>query len=538
VAALVSLLLAFGRHGPLYQLVYSLPYFSTIRNPVKFLYPLHVSLLVLFGYGMQCLWQKYVADPAIQVESTASRLKQWWREIRGFDRKWTVGSVLAVVAAAFGWLLYSAASAQVVQHLMIVGFPDPELANRMARHSVREVGWFVFYLALSVWLMTLALSRAFSGRRIKWAGISFCLLLTVDLIRADTPWIVFENYRERNASNPIIDRLKENAHEHRVTAELTPRSRSYFVNQDGGFFPQLYYDWLQNALPFHRVQSLDIIQMPRVPEFDEAFMSTFRPTTNDADLSACRRLWELTNTRYAIGMSGFLDSLNQQLDPDKQRLRIHTPFNIVIKPGATLPIRNEDVSITLDPNGQFALFEFTGALPRAKLFTQWQINTSDTETLQRLRDRAFDPARQVLVASEIPPHGETNAVAEISDGVEFSLYSPKHIRLTAHADAPSVLLLNDRYHRDWRVWVDGKPETLLRCNYIMRGVFVTPGKHEIEFRFQPSAIPLYVSLTCIAFGIGTCAFLMIGGRRGPEFETAPALERAARPTPSGNRQSQ
>ena len=34
----VSLLLAYGRFAPFYRLIYALPYFSTIRNPVKFLH--------------------------------------------------------------------------------------------------------------------------------------------------------------------------------------------------------------------------------------------------------------------------------------------------------------------------------------------------------------------------------------------------------------------------------------------------------------------------------------------------------------------
>ncbi len=36
--SLISLLLAYGRFAPFYRLIYALPYFSTIRNPVKFLH--------------------------------------------------------------------------------------------------------------------------------------------------------------------------------------------------------------------------------------------------------------------------------------------------------------------------------------------------------------------------------------------------------------------------------------------------------------------------------------------------------------------
>jgi hypothetical protein len=53
--------------------------------------------------------------------------------------------------------------------------------------------------------------------------------------------------------------------------------------------------------------------------------------------------------------------------------------------------------------------------------------------------------------------------------------------LQAKAGCPAVLLLNDRYDSDWKVWVDRKPETLLRCNYLTRGVYLQPGAHVVEF---------------------------------------------------------
>ena len=48
------------------------------------------------------------------------------------------------------------------------------------------------------------------------------------------------------------------------------------------------------------------------------------------------------------------------------------------------------------------LIEFTGALPRAKLFSNWQVSTNDTTTLQQLASTNFNPAQTMLVASEIP----------------------------------------------------------------------------------------------------------------------------------------
>jgi hypothetical protein len=52
VAMLVTLLLAFGKHFPLYQVFFALPVVDSIRNPNKFLQVFQLALAVLAGYGL------------------------------------------------------------------------------------------------------------------------------------------------------------------------------------------------------------------------------------------------------------------------------------------------------------------------------------------------------------------------------------------------------------------------------------------------------------------------------------------------------
>jgi hypothetical protein len=114
--------------------------------------------------------------------------------------------------------------------------------------------------------------------------------------------------------------------------------------------------------------------------------------------------------------------------------------------------------------------------------------------------------------------------------VEFSGYAPKHIVLKCDAPAPSVLMLNDRFDPNWHVKVDGKPEALLHCNYIMRGVYLAPGAHTVEFRFQPPVGPLYVTLAAIGVGLVALGFVIVTGRRSTS--PAPSVPSPALPQPS------
>src|SRR5207245_10489428 len=137
--------------------------------------------------------------------------------------------------------------------------------------------------------------------------------------------------------------------------------------------------------------------MSHMPEVDNAYLMAFR-SGDEAGWAWCGRLWQLTSTRYVIGMTGFLDLLNAKFDPAQKRFRIAKTFDIVPKPGLAEASSADQLTAVLSTNGQFALFEFAGALPRAQLFASWQLNTNDDATLEQRKYPAFDRAQTVLGA--------------------------------------------------------------------------------------------------------------------------------------------
>ena len=79
--------------------------------------------------------------------------------------------------------------------------------------------------------------------------------------------------------------------------------------------------------------------------------------------------------------------------------------------------------------------------------------------------------------------------------------------------AESVLLLNDHWSPHWHVTVDGQAAELLRCNFVMRGVRLSPGIHEVVFGFQPPLTWLYVSLASLLGGFGLLGFIIVDERK-------------------------
>jgi hypothetical protein len=171
------------------------------------------------------------------------------------------------------------------------------------------------------------------------------------------------------------------------------------------------------------------------------------------------------------------------------------------------------LNAVVSENGGCALFEFTGALPRAKLYSNWQVSTNDTVTLQTLTNANFDPQQTVLVSTPLPTAPAADATNQNVGSVEYKSYAPKSILFNAQAPGPAVLLLNDKFDPHWRVLVDGKPAELLRCNFLMRGVYLTPGQHTVEFDFNLPNKPLYITLAGIAVGLGLAGYLLISAKR-------------------------
>ena len=506
-----SLLLAWGRFAPMfYGLLYQLPYFSTIRNPDKFLFFFSWALVILFAYGIHALDRLYLNRTATKSPDLITHLTNWWAKAGAFDRRWVWTCLGLLGASALAWLIYSSQKPTLVQYLQKVGFGDEAMAREIATFSIAQVGWFVLLFATAILLVTLTIAGYFSGARAKTGAILLGAFLLFDLVRADLPYIIHWDYKlkyEVGTLNPIEDFLRNKPYEHRV-AGLPFRAPEGLELLD-----QLYrIEWTQHHFYYYNIQSLDIVQMSRMPEALKVYLEALSPRGTPESVPLIARHWELTNTRYVLGAAGFLDVLNQQLDPGKNRFRITQRFEVGPKPGFLQPQQLEELTAIPNQNGRYALFEFTGALPRAKLYSNWQVNTNGAAVLKTLADLNFDPAKTVLIdapAKNLP----LIATNENNGSVEFVSYAPKHIVFAATNSTLAVLLLNDQYDPNWSVTVDGKPAELMRCNFMMRGVYLPAGQHTVKFDFIMPHKLLYVTLGAMLLGILLGVYLLIAGRK-------------------------
>lgn len=95
--------------------------------------------------------------------------------------------------------------------------------------------------------------------------------------------------------------------------------------------------------------------------------------------------------------------------------------------------------------------------------------------------------------------------------IELASYDNDAIKYSTTSQTPQFAVLSEIYYpAGWNAYLDGKKTDYVNANYILRGIPVPSGKHDIEFKFEPtSAIQgqkiIYASNTlfwlCFAAGI-------------------------------------
>ena len=133
------------------------------------------------------------------------------------------------------------------------------------------------------------------------------------------------------------------------------------------------------------------------------------------------------------------------------------------------------------------LYENTGALPRAMFVPGWR--TADFSRIVKNGTWPdFQPTSTVLL--ETPP---ADLQAPFDPGnaglasIRMTSYRNTEVFLEIDTPRSGIVVLNDLWHRWWRVDVDGQPRPMLKANVMFRAVQVAAGRHRIHFEFAPVA---------------------------------------------------
>ena len=474
VTSVVVLLLAFGKYFLFYYFFYSLPKMNIIRNPAKFMHVFMVGASVLSAYGFHHL---------VERKTEALNVRSFWKIL----------AALGAAALLIALYIYASNEAIAARFTEEFGKASAGIVAQMSQATLRLAFSCGILAVVCFWLNR---SGRASQRHIVLTYMVL-LLAIADLYLTNRHFLEYSEYKPQYAENDLVHFLQQDPDPQRVKI-LSRDPREHWF----GF----YNNWLTIYFPYHHIECFDIPQIPRMP-FD--YEQYFAALQNNV-----RRLWELTNCKYLLGPIDYWPQF--QNDPFfKPWVTLAYAYNLALSNNVvvTTPATNN----TLSRNTQIVI-QNSQVLPRVKLFDRWQTIPDDRRCLSILASREFNPAEQVIVSDSILPQTNT-VVHSVPPTVEWVENTDNLDRMRVTADQEVVLLFNEKYDPAFVVRVDGKPAQLLRCNYIMKGVRVEPGKHEVAFEYRPPRVGFYLSIAgwmgCL-FGVPALGLWERGREKGAE----------------------
>ena len=156
------------------------------------------------------------------------------------------------------------------------------------------------------------------------------------------------------------------------------------------------------------------------------------------------------------------------------------------------------------------LFESSDALPRAffvqrdTVFLAQKGLNKDKERYSRHRDNILNfmhsdkfAPKDIAILEEAPPFAIEPSE---KNKVEITAYDIHEIELKADVDAAAHLVLSEIYYpAGWKAYVDGEETKIYKTNYVLRSIFLKPGKHTIKFIFDPASFTIGLWISLITF---------------------------------------
>jgi hypothetical protein len=457
-----ALLLSFGKYFPLYRLFYLLPGVSSIRNPNKFLQVFQLGLAVLAAYGMDSAIRAAAmpADPA-----DAKRRRVFW----------IAATVAAAVFLVWGLGSYSALDS-LGQRFSSQGWGN--LAFVMAQNVARSLvhaGVFAAVFAAFLWMVLRGGRNPGAPGWMLRAAWGLVAAVAVDAVALAGHYVktVSEDFVKENE---VVQLLKSSL----------SGQRAAFVSQDS-----FYNLWLTFLLPYHDVRTLNITQMPRMPEDYKAFLGALGP-----DMI---RLWQLAAVEYIVGPAGIWNQIQASEDL-KKMFSIAYAFNVTpIEDGAV-----EVVAGKKDRPGEHCVLRVEADSAWAALVRGWEV-AEGAKALERLKAADFPILSRVVVG----PEDAAGLPAGTKDGsggtVALKSYRAGKVVFSVSASEPCILRIAEKYDPDWKAAVDGNPVPVFRCDYLFQGIRIGAGLQEVALTYAPSRALLWPVFggygACLAAGV-------------------------------------
>ena len=445
----LGLVLSFGRYTPVYYFLYRiLPGFSLSRYPIKFFFMVTFSLAVLGGMGLDYYRKHY-------------------RELKAFLR----GLLIVACAGSFLYLLLNLNFGEVFNLLynkMLASFPafvdkKSELAQLVfvGMHNLqRSISYF----------MLLALFMFIPLRVKVKLNLIIPILLCVSFLDVfTTNKILYLNMDIDKFLKPgkTIEFLKKDKDLFRIFDSPTTLSRNMYVPEKD-YFEGVHS--LKERMVSNRGVSFGIHDAYGYGSIYNKRHEEIVIAITKQDLPSDSNLLDLLNVKYVISPKDFKTK------------------------GYKSVSRAEKANI----------YENKNVLPRAFLVDKAIVIKDEEEILARMKTKDFDPAKEVILEEVLDSLRSLEQYSSSDSREEYSeivKYSPGKVVIEANVGSPQFLVLSDSYYPGWKAYIDGEQAKIYRADYILRAVHIDPGRHTIEFIYDPFSFKIGAIMTLAALAL-------------------------------------
>ncbi|MGA1823779.1 MAG: YfhO family protein [bacterium] len=461
----ISLILALGGYTFFYPVLFRyIPFFNTIRYPVKFLFIFifFLSLMAGMGYNSFC-----------RLSDNKNR--------GGRLIVYTI-TILSIIGASL-WGLMNVYHHSIKAFLELKGFIPPYY-NYVAinMHNIKRS---LLFCSLLGPILTFAWGHP------KKRTLSFAILiafLTMDLFFANKNF--YKKYEAKKYHQPAesMSFLKKDPGLFRI---VTPASTVNATLMPEKIFSDRIKSFKEKIVPGFNVgsclYSIEGSEVIRLKYYDSVLgLIMTAPRTDSTNLLS------MLNVKYILS--------KDELESNELECA-------------------EVIGDKDDSEESLKIYKNLNCCQRAFLVKNYRVITEDEEYKKILERKSFNPRELILLDQDPWPEKAIMSKGIIvgpdeEESVIITEYQPNNVTVNALVHEPKLLFLSDSYYPGWKVYVNGVKETIYRANYAFRAVALTPGRHTIEFQYRPKSLIIGALISFIALLAATAVIV--------QYKKAPA----------------
>ncbi|MEG1289928.1 MAG: YfhO family protein [Bacteroidales bacterium] len=228
---------------------------------------------------------------------------------------------------------------------------------------------------------------------------------------------------------------------------------------------------LEDKDPNYRV--LDI----SVNTFNDAYVSYHHKTIGGYSPAKLQRYQDLIDYNISVEMGAISQELSgaQTLEDAQTALTYHPVLSML---NTKYIVINENVPPLVN---------------KYALGNAWFINeiiTVNNANEEITKLKTIDPAHQAVVSKEfsniITLAKPSTTLQDSTANISLTSYAPNKLEYSYNSTIPQTALFSEVYYNPgWKATIDGQEAPIFRANWILRGLQLPAGKHNIVFTFEP-----------------------------------------------------